>query len=415
MPNQTPLGFRFAGVACGLKKNGAADLALIVSDRPCAAAATFTRNRFAAAPVLYDRALISARPVGLRAVAVNAGIANACTGNAGLADAAAMAVTAEGILRLPGRTCAVMSTGVIGPRLPLDKVEAGIRLAAEQLGEDGWAAAAGAIMTTDTRPKTSFRSVDGALLFGLAKGAGMIHPNMATMLSVVVTDAAIPADILVGLLARAVEGSFNSISVDGDTSTNDTVLLLANGSAGEVDHLVFGAALNDLCADLAQQIVRDGEGATKFITVRVEAAASDADARLAGKAVANSPLVKTAFYGGDANWGRILAAVGYSGAEVDPARASLWIAAGAGPAAHGESRAPQMPPAHALGGGPSVHGLQLVAGGQPLAYSEADASAIFAGKEIVVTVNLGLGEGTATTWTCDLSHAYVDINGHYRT
>ncbi|PKO23563.1 MAG: ornithine acetyltransferase [Chloroflexi bacterium HGW-Chloroflexi-1] len=409
MSNQLPFGFTFAGVACGLKKTGALDLALIVSDRPCAAAATFTRNRFPAAPVLYDRALLAENPAGLRAVAINAGIANACTGEAGLADAAAMAAAVEATLSLPPRSCAVMSTGVIGPRLPLAKIKDGLNQATPALSPEGWEAASRAIMTTDTRPKTAFRQVDGCGIWGMAKGAGMIHPNMATMLSVIVTDAAVAPVVLADALRAAVEVSFNAISVDGDTSTNDTVLVLANG-ASETRFLRengFLAALTDLCTDLAQQIVRDGEGATKFITVRVTGAASDADARLAAKAVANSPLVKTAFYGGDANWGRILAAVGYSGAEVDPARTDLWIVAGT----LGGVGAGLAPAQGDRKGSP----LQLVQGGQPPAYSEATASAIFAASEITVTVALGLGAGQAIVWTCDLSHEYVDINGHYRT
>jgi len=387
---QVPQGFRFAGVAAGVKKNGAADLALVVSDRPCNAAAVFTRNAFPAAPVQYDRSLLAEQAAGLRGVAINSGCANACTGEGGLADAAAMAAGAEAVAGLPSRSVAVMSTGVIGPRLPMAKITAGLAAAAAQLSPDGWDAASRAIMTTDTRPKVAFRQVDGIRLFGMAKGAGMIHPNMATMLATVVTDADIAADTLDGMLRKAVAASFNSISIDGDTSTNDTLLVLANGAAGPVDAGRFAAALTDLCADLAQQIVRDGEGATKFITVTVQGAVSDEDARRAAKAVANSPLVKTAFYGGDANWGRILAAVGYSGAEVDPARADLWIEGERGK-------------------------LQLVAAGQPLAYSEELATAIFQAAEISVTVELGLAAGRATVWTCDLSHAYVDINGSYRT
>jgi glutamate N-acetyltransferase/amino-acid N-acetyltransferase len=282
-------------------------------------------------------------------------------------------------------------------------------------------------MTTDTRPKIAFREVappgreaGGVRLFGMAKGAGMIHPNMATMLSTIVTDAAIEPAALAALLRGAVEVSFNSVSVDGDTSTNDTVLVLANGAsgrkleAGSPEISTFASALTSLCIDLARQIARDGEGATKFITVRVEGAASDADARAAAKAVANSPLVKTAFYGGDANWGRILAAVGYSGAEVDPTRADLWIAAGSGEwgsggAGEGE-KGRRLPLSHS-----PTPALQLVSAGQPLDYSEAAASTIFAEKEIVVEIKLGLGDGQATVWTCDLSHEYVDINGHYRT
>lgn len=410
MPNHSPLGFTFSGVAAGIKKTGAADLALLASDRPCAAAAVFTRNAFPAAPVLYDRGLVAENPAGLRAVAINAGCANACTGDAGLADAAEMAALTERALGLPPRSAAVMSTGVIGPRLPMAKIAAGVQAAAAALSPAGWDAASRAIMTTDTRPKVAFREVDGARLFGMCKGAGMIHPNMATMLAVIVTDAAVEPAALQAMLGLAVDVSFNAISIDGDTSTNDTVLILANGASdlkleagsSERSTSAFTSALTSLCTDLAQQIVRDGEGATKFITVRVAGAASDADAKRAAKAVANSPLVKTAFYGGDANWGRILAAVGYSGAAVEPGKADLWIAAGAWGHGDAETRG-------------RAGALQLVRAGQPLLYSEEAASAIFAGPEIGVTVALGLGAGQATVWTCDLSHEYVSINGHYRT
>jgi glutamate N-acetyltransferase/amino-acid N-acetyltransferase len=400
MEQRVPAGFTFAGVACGLKKTGARDVAMLVSDRTCVGAAVFTANKFPAAPVLYDRELIAANPAGLRAVVINAGCANACTGPDGLVDAALMAHAAEEALDAPSRSAVVMSTGVIGPRLPMDRLQDGIRRAAATLTPNGWPDAAAAIMTTDTRPKTAFRQVDGCALFGMAKGAGMIHPNMATMLSAVVTDAALsPAD-LSRALRRAVRTSFNNISIDGDMSTNDTVMVLANGAAGPVAYRRFAAGLTDLCADLAQQIVRDGEGATKFITICIRGAASERDARRAAKAIANSPLVKTAFYGGDANWGRILAAIGYSGAEVDPDRVGLWIAVGAGDREKGDRA-----------GSP----LQLVEAGRPLAYSEETASAIFAGKEIAVLANLGLGAGETTVWTCDLSHDYVSINGHYRT
>jgi len=231
----------------------------------------------------------------------------------------------------------------------------------------------------------------------MAKGAGMIHPNMATMLSVIVTDASISPLSLDAALHSAVDVSFNAISIDGDMSTNDTVMVLANGAAGVVDQGVFADALTGLCTDLAQQIVRDGEGATRFVTIRVAGAETMADARIAAKAVANSPLVKTAIYGGDANWGRILAAVGYSGAAVDPARTDLWISAGTEDAAGSPGR------------------VQLVGKGRPLAYSEEAATAVFMGTEIAITVALSLGSGNATVWTCDLSHDYVDINGHYRT
>jgi len=292
-----------------------------------------------------------------------------------------------------------MSTGVIGPRLPMERIAAGASAAGAALSADSSAAAsaAAAIMTTDTRPKVAFRQAGAARLWGMAKGAGMIHPNMATMLSVIVTDAAVPPSNLDAMLRLAVDVSFNAISIDGDMSTNDTVMVLANGAAAAVDQGVFAHALTGLCTDLAQQIVRDGEGANKFVTIRVAGAETVADARIAAKAVANSPLVKTAIFGGDANWGRILAAVGYSGAAVDPRRTDLWIAAGTDDAAE------------------RADGVQLVGKGRPIAYAEEAATAIFNGAEIAITVILGSGSSSATVWTCDLSHDYVDINGHYRT
>jgi glutamate N-acetyltransferase / amino-acid N-acetyltransferase len=397
MSELLPQAFRFAGVAAGIKKTGAADFAAIVSDRPCAAAAMFTRNAFPAAPVLYDRELLARNPTGIRGVVINSGCANACTGDDGMVDASEMARLAEAAFDMASGSIAVMSTGVIGPRLPMDRIAAAVQAAAAALAPDAADVAAQAIMTTDTRQKVAYRQAGGALLWGTAKGAGMIHPNMATMLSVIATDAAVSPRALDAMLHSAVDVSFNCISVDGDMSTNDTVLALANGAAGPVDHHAFATALTELCTDLAQQIVRDGEGATKFITIRVLGAASEGDARVAAKAIANSPLVKTAFYGGDANWGRILAAAGYSGARVNPAEADLWIAPGTGEATSNPAR------------------VQLVQNGQPTGYSEEAATAIFQGAEIAVSVDLGVGAGHATVWTCDLSHAYVDINGHYRT
>ena len=401
--NVIPQSYRFAGVPAGIKKTGASDFAAVVSDRPCAAAGMFTRNAFPAAPVLYDRELLAENPAGLRGVVINSGCANACTGDDGLADAAEMAHLAEAAFGAPPRSMAVMSTGVIGPRLPMDRIAAGTKAAGAALSADGSnavaaaASAAAAIMTTDTRPKVAFRQAGAARLWGMAKGAGMIHPNMATMLSVIVTDASVSPLNLDAALHSAVDVSFNAISIDGDMSTNDTVMVLANGAAGVVDQDVFADALTGLCTDLAQQIVRDGEGATRFVTIRVMGAQTPADARIAAKAVANSPLVKTAIYGGDANWGRILAAVGYSGAAVDPARADLWIAPGTEDAAENPGR------------------IQLVGKGRPLPYSEEAATVVFKDAEIAITVALGLGSGHTTVWTCDLSHDYVDINGHYRT
>lgn len=398
-------GFLAAGVSASIKAAGALDLALVVSELPCTAAAVFTQNRFAAAPVIYDRTVLGFNPTGIQAVAINSGCANACTGTEGMANARRMAELAEQALGLQAHSCLVMSTGVIGVQLPMDKIQRGIQDAVAALSPKGWLQAARAIMTTDTRPKMATRQVeiDGATvtMVGMCKGAGMIHPQMATMLALVCTDAVITPECLQEALRRAVDVSFNAVTVDGDTSTNDTVVVLANGAAlndpiDAADAAAFDAfarGLTELCIDLAQQIARDGEGATRFVTIIVEGAASDSDARRAAKAIANSPLVKTAIYGGDANWGRILAAVGYSGAEVDPERTSLYFAS--------------------LRAG--LDWLQVVERGQPLPYAEADAAARFGQPEVDIRVDLGLGEGRAVVWTCDLSHDYVTINGHYRT
>lgn len=392
-------GFSFAGASCGIKPKSAAygdrvlDLALIASDTPCVAAGVFTQNRFPAAPVLYDRESLQATSTGYRALVINAGNANACTGAQGQADAAAMAALVEDALSLPGGTALVMSTGVIGVTLPMDKVQEGISAAAAVLhsGSDGVVAAASAIMTTDTVPKIAFRRAGQASLLGIAKGAAMIHPNMATMLATVLTDADLDPEMLQPALRRAVDLSFNAITVDGDTSTNDTVLVLANGLAGPVDSAAFEAALAEVCVDLAQQIVRDAEGASKFITVRVTGAPTVAAARQVAQTIATSPLVKTAVYGGDPNWGRVLAAAGRSGVELDPSQVALWFAPPDGPA------------------------CQVVAAGTPLPYDEAEAARIFAGAELDIHLDLGMGEAGATLWTSDLTHDYISLNANYRT
>ncbi|MER2598355.1 MAG: bifunctional glutamate N-acetyltransferase/amino-acid acetyltransferase ArgJ [Caldilineales bacterium] len=405
-PFPLPAGFHFTGVPCGIKPHTAAysagqdaaqplDLALVFSDAPCQAAGVFTQNRFPAAPVVYDRALLQANATALRAVVINAGNANACTGEQGLADTARSAAWLEAALGLPAHSALVMSTGVIGLPLPMDKIEAGIAAAATHLRAndtaDGLNLAAHAIMTTDTRPKLAAQRVGPATLLGIAKGAAMIHPNMATMLGVLVTDAALDAATLHALLRGAVERSFNAITVDGDTSTNDTVLLLANGAAGPVDTDAFAAALAAVCTDLAQQIVRDAEGATKFITVRVTGATTAADARQVAQTIATSSLVKTAVYGGDPNWGRVLAAAGRSGVALDPQQCALWFA--------GDGGAP----------------YQTVAQGVPCAYDESVAAAIFACQELEIHLDLGAGTAEATLWTSDLTHDYVSLNAHYRT
>ncbi|MCZ7545865.1 MAG: bifunctional glutamate N-acetyltransferase/amino-acid acetyltransferase ArgJ [Anaerolineae bacterium] len=322
-------GFSAAGVHCGLKAGDALDLALLASDRPCAAAGVFTTNRVKAAPVVYDQAALAQDAGNMRAVVANAGIANACTGAAGYAHveqtvrlaAEALGVAPAGVLAL--------STGVIGVPLDMDRMAQGVTAAAGRLHAAGWPDAARAIMTTDTRPKASCRAAGGWRVGGVAKGAGMIAPDMATMLAVLVTDAQIAPPDLQRALAAAVAVSFNRIVVDGDMSTNDTVLLLANGASGVAvagDALgAFQAALTEVCVALAQDIVRDAEGATRFVTLRVTGAPDVDSARQAAHAVATSPLVKTALYGGDPNWGRVLAAVGRSGVPVEADRLSLDV------------------------------------------------------------------------------------------
>jgi len=394
----TPQGWRAATAACGIKYQGRDDLALLVSDRPAAAAAVFTTNKVKAAPVRYDMALMARNPGGLRALVINAGNANACTGPEGDAAAAAMAQATEQALGLAPDTTFVMSTGTIGVPMPLAKITAGIAIATGGLGGDGLALAR-AIMTTDTRPKhgavrVALPSGGTLTLGGMAKGAGMIHPNMATLLAVITTDAAVTPAALDAALRRAVELSFNSISIDGDTSTNDTLLVLANGAAANApiaslespDGNAFLEGLTTLCRQLAQAVVRDGEGATRFVTITVRGATSDADAKLAAMTIAKSPLVKTALYGADPNWGRVLCAIGYSGAEVDAERVALRFG-----------------------------GMDVLAGGLPLPFDEAAASDLLNVPEISIDADLGLGHGAATVWTCDFSLDYIRINAEYRT
>ncbi len=404
-----PRGFSFAGIPCGIKADGAADLALIFSDAPAVAAAVFTQNRYAAAPVQYDRILLEVNPAGVHAVIINSGNANAVTGPAGLANARLMAEAVERTFGLQPWSALVMSTGVIGVQLPIQRIEAAMPavFGALQADEAGFAAAARAIMTTDTRPKTASTQVqigDAAItIAGMSKGSGMIHPNMATMLGVLATDARLTPEAAQLAIQQAADASFNRISVDGDTSTNDTAALLANGAAGgpliapdtpEFD--AFARALTDVCIPLAQAIVRDGEGATKFVTIQVSGLADDAAAHQVAQAIATSPLVKTAIYGGDANWGRILAAAGYSGADFEPEAAELWITGGAQADAYL----------------PRVH---LLSQGMPLTYDEAAATERFAQPELLIELRLGDGPGRDVMWTCDLSHDYVTINGEYRT
>jgi len=394
-----PAGFRAAGVACGLKPSGNPDLALIASDTLASAAGVFTTNRVCAAPVKVSRRRV--KHGRLRAVVANSGNANACTGSRGLADARAMTAAVGRFLDVPAAEVAVASTGVIGQPLEMAKVSAGIERAVARLARSQAAAAdvARAIMTTDTVPKVGMvRARLGrrtVTLGGIAKGAGMIAPKMrhATMLCFLTTDASVEPPCLQAALDQAVEHTFNCITVDGDMSTNDTVLLMAGGAAGgravaagSRASRCFADALTALCDDLAHQMIADAEGATKFIEIEVTGAASDRDAALAARAIAESPLFKTAMYGADPNWGRIAAAAGYSGARVDEGRLRIALC-----------------------------GIPIVEGGLPLEAPAKTLRAAVRRKRVGVQVDLGLGGGRARMYTCDLSHRYVDINAHYTT
>ena len=384
-------GFKATGVACGLKKTGVLDLALVVSEGDCTCAGVFTTNRVQAAPVVYDKETLAQNNRAIRAVIANSGCANACTGDAGLADTRATAAETARALDICADQVLVLSTGVIGQRLPMDKIHAGIAQAAPRVSSDGGADASRAIMTTDTKPKVFAISDKPYAIGGMCKGAGMIHPNMATMLSVITTDAKIAPELLDRALRAAVGVSFNRISVDGDMSTNDTVLLLANGASGyeirNTQHVAeFTEALTEVCANLAKQLARDGEGATKFVEIVVSGAREESDAVRVAKSIANSPLVKTALYGGDANWGRVICAAGYSGVAVEPAKMKLWF---------GE--------------------VNVFANGMPTDFDEADSTRALAGKDVFIRLDLGMGDAQTTVWTCDLSHDYVTINGKYRT
>ncbi len=393
-------GFTAAAIAAGLKGNDQLDLALIFSEQNCVTAAMFTQNQVAAAPVIVDRETLAIDNRIIRAVVINAKNANACTGQPGIENARRMQYVAANALTGTPEQVLVLSTGVIGVQMPMDKIEAGINAAAQYLSPENGRAAAKAIMTTDTIPKHLSVSVDlpegTVTIGGMAKGAGMIHPNMATMLAVVTTDAAVEAVELQELLETAVNQSFNRISIDGDTSTNDTILLLANGASNvsltdAASQAQFGDALNYLCRELAQMIVRDGEGATKFVEIQVTGARSAAEAHQVANTIATSPLVKTAFAGSDPNWGRILAAAGRAGVSLDQYKMNLWI------------------------GVEQPDDLQLVANGTPTGYAEADAAAVFAQDAFKIRLDLGLGAGSTAVWTSDLTHAYITINADYRS
>jgi glutamate N-acetyltransferase/amino-acid N-acetyltransferase len=398
----SPHGFTAAAAHAGLKADGALDVALLVSSASCATAGVFTRNAVRAAPVVYDQEFLAERPGRVRAVAMNARVANACTGADGLAAARAMAHAAEQAAGLPARSALVLSTGVIGVPLPIERVEKGLREAAARLAADGGIAAARAIMTTDTRPKhcaVTLATPAGAITVGgIAKGAGMIHPDMATLLAVLTTDAAGEPAALAPLLRRVADRSFNAISIDGDTSTNDTVLLLANGASGvdpARDAVVwqeFEDAVLFVARQLAHAIVEDGEGATKVVEVHVTGGATEAAAREVGRAIARSALVKTALHGADPNWGRVLAAAGAAGIPLAVDRLELK-------AATGSEAAPEW--------------LTLATQGAAAGADPQRARAIFTHRHVRLHLDLGMGRADATVWTCDLSAEYVRINADY--
>jgi glutamate N-acetyltransferase/amino-acid N-acetyltransferase len=387
-------GFRAGALAAGIKASGNPDLGIWASEAECVAAATFTQNAFPAAPVILSRERLRASPRA-QAVVFNAGNANACNGEQGLADAREMAQLAASCLGVAADLVLVASTGIIGQPLPMDLVRAGIpRL---QLSPDGGHDAARAIMTTDTRPKESAVALEiggRELRIGaMTKGVGMIHPNMATMLAFVGTDARLEPGFASTALKRVVDRTFNMITVDGDTSTNDSCFLLANGlsgapalDAGHADAERFVAALEAVCTDLARKMAADGEGASKLLQVDVSGAASEADARAAARAVVGSSLVKAALHGEDPNWGRVFAAVGNSGARVDPSRAALWIGS-----------------------------VQVARDGISTGASKDDAREQMRGSEVTMRVDLGLGNASARAWGCDLTEAYVVENSAYST
>lgn len=390
----TPKGFVASGIHVGVKRQKK-DLALVYSHHPCVAAGVFTTNKVQAAPVVISRDQLK-HPVA-RAIVVNSGNANVCNGERGFTDAWSMVHTTASALGISPDEVIVASTGVIGYPLPIDKIEKGIPEAARVLDENGGSDAALAIMTTDTRPKeVAVRVTEGDRAYyigAMAKGSGMIHPNMATMLAFITTDAAVDKGFLQESLKAAVDVSFNLISVDGDTSTNDSVIVLANGAAGgdvitaeSEGASVFTQALTTVCIELAKMIAADGEGATKLVEVRVEGAKSVEDARDVVRSVTRSPLVKTAIHGNDANWGRILCAAGYSGAEFDPERASVYLG-----------------------------DVKVCENGVGLPFDEEAAAKVLRESEVVVRIDLGAGDAEATGWTCDLSADYVRINGGYRT
>lgn len=391
-----PKGFVAAGVKAGIKKSGKEDVAVIASVVPAAAGAVFTQNIMAAAPVLVSREVAQSDYV--RAIIINSGCANACTGEQGMADAKKMTQIAAESIKAEANQVFVCSTGVIGHFLPMDKIEAGIKAACDICSAEGGQAAALAIQTTDTFVKRSAYEleIDGKVvkIAGIAKGSGMIHPNMATMLSFVTTDAAVEPALLKKMVKKVADESFNMVVVDGDTSTNDCMIVLANGQAGNElinseqhkDYQRFYEALLQVSQDLSKLIARDGEGATKFLAVKVTGAKDFAMAKIVAMSIAKSPLVKTAFFGQDPNWGRIVCAAGYAGVDFNPNKVDVLL-----------------------------NGLKIFANGMNLEADSEKLNAIMREHDIIIEVALGAGEVEATVWTCDYSYDYVKINAEYHT
>ncbi len=392
-----PGGFVAAGVHCGIKTTGQEDLTILAAEKDAAVAIVTTRNQIVGAPVLWNRRLLPRGYGRARGIVVNSGSANVCTGKAGLRDAEAMAALTARKLGCERRKVLVASTGIIGQRLPMAKVRAGIADAASRLGRRNDSAALRGIMTTDTREKSAVTQtrIGGKLITvaGVAKGAGMIAPSMATMISLITTDAAISPAALHRALLSAAAGSFNAITIDSDTSTSDTVALFASGAAGNGAITgptgglgKFAAALGEVCAELARAMVLDGEGATKLIEIAVRGARSGAEARAAARSVADSPLVKTAVHGGDANWGRIAMALGKSPAKVVAEKLRIRIG-----------------------------GVLVLSGGCGRKFDARKVARHLAGSEVKIACDLGLGRGRFTALTCDLSREYVTINADYHT
>ena len=395
-------GFQAAGLAAGIKKGNTKDMAMVYSEKPCVAAGTFTTNVVKAAPVKWDQHIVYEAPTA-QAIVCNSGVANACTGEEGYGYCKETAKIAAETLQIPEDAVLVASTGVIGKQLPMDLLGAGVKKLAPLLSHSREAGklAAQSIMTTDTVSKEVAVTMEiggkTVTLGGMCKGSGMIHPNMCTMLAYVTTDAAISKEMLQKALSADVKDTFNMISVDGDTSTNDTLLLLANGLAGNPeiteeneDYQQFLEALNYVNTYLARQMAGDGEGATALFTVKVVGAETKAQAVTLSKAVITSSLTKAAIFGHDANWGRILCAMGYSGAQFDPEKVDITFESAAG-------------------------SLKIVENGVALDYSEEEATKILSEEEVIVIADVKMGEASATAWGCDLTFDYVKINADYRS